>query len=270
MNTKNALISFTILLFCCISCKDKSEESSPPTDISISKTSTYELLPASTNIATLDATDPDDTKFTFSLVAGDGSEDNHLFEIKAAILKIKTVLKFADSNTRNIRVKVSDGHSSFEKAFSIEIKELASPYPKVSSGSFENNELMPLEFGAENGNISPDLLIENVPAETQTMAITMEDLDLNNVLHWVVWNIPKDKTMIKKNENWVNGGIDGKCEYGDSYTGPFPPSVHKYKITVYFLDSAVDLAAKDGLKIFSGMTAKHIAQTSIIGKYKPN
>lgn len=259
---------YILLISCFIfSCGDK-EEAIRIAAINLTNETLYEKLPANTTVASL-STDIADNTITFRLVEGEGDTNNADFEIKGTILKTRKILQFADGNSRSIRIQAKDGMNTYDEVINIAINEFAGTYPSISSPSFENNQLMPRGFGADFGNVSPDLNITDIPESTVSMLLTMNDLDDGNGYHWAVWNISSTKMKIIKNESWTNGVIVGDNNYGTGYVGPFPPNTHRYEITVYFLNTNLTLEAKDYFSLATTIPGKVIAQTSMIGKYKP-
>lgn len=241
-----------------------------PTQINLTNTSIYERLPANSNVATL-STDILDSSPNFRLVNGEGDTNNGDFVIKGTILQTTKRLQFSDGVNRSIRVQVTANMETFEKAINIQVNEFVGTYPRVTSPSFKNNEEMPREFGMNNGNVSPDLDIMDVPSNTVSMVISMNDLDDGNSYHWVVWNIPPDKVKFQRRESETLGGniVVGNNSFGTGYTGPFPPRVHRYQTSVFFLSGTLDLTPSDFQTLLPKMTGKVIAQASIIGKYTP-
>lgn len=271
MNKNNLKSVFSLplllaLLFLQVGCG--SDDIQGPTRISLSNTTIYEQLPANTNVATL-STDAMDGTISFRLIAGEGDTHNSDFVIKGTILQTRTKLIHADGANRSIRIQVSDGMGTYEEAITIVLNPFVGTYPTLNSPSFDNNNRMPKEFGADNGNVSPDLEIMDVPDNTVSILLTMIDLDDGNGFHWTVWNIPSSKTRISRNEPWTPDVIVGGNNYGTGYTGPFPPNEHRYQITTYFLSETLSLESADFQILIPTITGKVIAQSSLIGKYRP-
>ncbi len=101
-----------------------------PTDILLSDNTIEEGLPTGTLIGELSTIDPDpEDEHTYTLVEGDGDEDNGLFVIEGDQLLSNQMFEFGVQNTSSIRVQSSDGDASFEKTFLIMIIE--KPVSKV-------------------------------------------------------------------------------------------------------------------------------------------
>lgn len=114
---------------------------------------------------------------------------------------------------------------------------------KVSSNSFQNNTLMPLEnayMACGGKNLSPDLKWEDIPEGTKSFAIIVHDPDaprVNGWYHWLVVDIPADKTSVEKGEK-IAGARELRNDFQETnYGGPCPPSgQHRYNFVVYALD----------------------------------
>ncbi|MER6505426.1 YbhB/YbcL family Raf kinase inhibitor-like protein [Nonomuraea sp. NPDC001636] len=97
-------------------------------------------------------------------------------------------------------------------------------------------------------NESPPLAWSGGPAGTRGYALVMRDLDNNNLIHWVIYDIPADVTSLPQNvehayrptapagarQIYYRGSAS---LYG--YQGPCSPwSVNTYQFTVHALDRA--------------------------------
>ena len=243
-------------------------EAKTPTSINLSNDIIYEKLPSGTVIGEL-STDLTVTGIKYKIVSGEGDTDNSDFVIVGNLLKTLSIFEYAEGNSKTVRVEATNKTKTYEQALIVNLNEFTGTYPSISSPSFNDNELMPTNFGADNGNVSPDLDIMDVPANTVSMVLTMVDIDFFNSFHWLVWNIPPDKTTIGQNESWPSGTVVGDNDLGTGYIGPFPPSVHRYVITVYFLSEDIDLSPSNFAQIPNKVAGKILAQISITGKYEP-
>jgi Raf kinase inhibitor-like YbhB/YbcL family protein len=139
----------------------------------------------------------------------------------------------------------------------------------IKSPAFKHNELIPSTYTCDGSNISPALSIEDMPANTRSLAIVMDDPDApkGTFDHWVMWNIHPSST-IAENSTPGTQGRNGKGE--NKYTGPCPPSgTHHYHFKVYALDTELSLTAGADKKALEKAMEGHIvAQGELIGKYK--
>ena len=147
---------------------------------------------------------------------------------------------------------------------------------KLESSSFENGGTIPKKFGYKNGNVSPSLIISNVPESAKSLALIMDDPDAMGAVgkvwvHWVLWNISKDVEKIDENSIPENS-IEGKTDFGEiGYGGPAPPDKeHTYIFKLYALDITLDLSTESTKQELENSMKDHIIAESILeGKYAP-
>ena len=94
-----------------------------PTDIALSNSSVAEGTASDTAVGTLSATDADaDDSATFTLVDGDGADDNGSFSIDGTTLKLGFVPDYDTKNSYSVRVRCTDGGGlTYDEAFTIGI-----------------------------------------------------------------------------------------------------------------------------------------------------
>jgi len=113
----------------------------------------------------------------------------------------------------------------------------------VYSPNFENNGRIPDKYTCVGEDVNPSLIIENIPNETKSLAIIVDDPDAHSKtwVHWVVWNINPTREI---KENSVPG-TEGLNDFNEHrYRGPCPPKgsgVHRYFFKVYALDAKLDI-----------------------------
>ncbi len=139
----------------------------------------------------------------------------------------------------------------------------------VKSPVFKSNDYIPAKYGCDQSNINPPLQIENLPANTKTVALIMDDPDApkGTFVHWVVWNI-KPNASIDEDKNPGTEGKNGKGE--NKYTGPCPPSgTHHYHFKVYALDTELNLPkSNDKEGLLKAMKDHIIGQGELVGLFK--
>ena len=93
-----------------------------------------------TIVRTLTATDSDTTDFTFSLVAGDGTNDrnNSSFTISGTQLLVNGTIDYETTPTLNIYVQASDGTNTFAKALTVNVNDV-NELPVISSTSIASD-----------------------------------------------------------------------------------------------------------------------------------
>lgn len=140
----------------------------------------------------------------------------------------------------------------------------------VSSPAFAEGEQIPQQYTCDGENINPPLKIENLPEDTETLAIIIEDPDAPNGTfdHWVVWNV--NPYLEHVNEH-VTPGVEGKNSFGKHhYGGPCPPDgEHRYFFRIYALNESLDLDPESGKKeLLNAMKGKVLASGELMGRYK--
>ncbi len=108
---------------------------------------------------------------------------------------------------------------------------------------------MPAKYACRGDNISPEVRIENVPANARSLVLIVDDPDAPMGLwtHWLVWNLPADTASIPEGKP-PSGARQGKNSFGNSrYDGPAPPSgTHRYFFHLYALDTVLSLSPGAG------------------------
>jgi Raf kinase inhibitor-like YbhB/YbcL family protein len=141
---------------------------------------------------------------------------------------------------------------------------------KLSSSAFDDNGSIPSEYTCDGGDISPPLFFSNAPENTISLALIVDDPDapMGTWVHWLVWNIPANKTGFSQGENITYP--QGKNDFGNfDYGGPCPPSgTHRYFFKLYALDTTLKLnkgSTKNQLE--SAMSGHILEEAQLIGIY---
>lgn len=134
---------------------------------------------------------------------------------------------------------------------------------QLKSPVFHNNGVIPPQYTREGDNVNPELRLDGVPDGTRSLALIMEDLDASDGFdNWVMWNIPP-RDRIAENSS---PGAQGRNSLNENkYCGPCPTSgVHRYRFTVYALDTRLDLPITTNKKLLLDAMQGHIiAQTEL-------
>jgi len=147
---------------------------------------------------------------------------------------------------------------------------------KIKSNAFENGGEIPRKYGYKNGNTSPPLEISDVPPNTKSLALIMDDPDAMGAVgkiwvHWVVWNIDPSVNQIQENEV-PSGSIQGKTDFGETaYGGPAPPDKeHTYIFKLYALDESLSIQnGATKAEVEEAMKNHVIGETKLEGRYAP-
>lgn len=142
---------------------------------------------------------------------------------------------------------------------------------KVTSSAFQEGGTIPEKFSKNGQNVSPELRIENIPAEAKSLALIVDDPDapVGLFTHWLAWNIDPRTTDIAEG-SVPDGAVQGKNDFGESgYGGPQPPSgTHRYYFKVLALDKTLDL--KPGAKrkeVDAAIKGHVVGQGQLMGRY---
>ncbi len=130
-------------------------ENHVPTDILLSNDTIYENSPINTRIGTLSTVDEDSGEiFTYTLVDGEGSDDNASFNIYQNNLRSSTVFNYEVDNSLSVRIRSTDLFGAWiEKPFTISVLDRNDP-PVAADDEFETNRNEPLV-------IDSSVLLEN-------------------------------------------------------------------------------------------------------------
>ena len=132
-----------------------------------------------------------------------------------------------------------------------------SEFSILSSDFNEGNEI-PKEFGYKFENKEPNLDFKNIPENTKSIALIMDDPDAMAAVGkiWVHWLQYFDYPL----KNLI---IEGKTDFGEiGYGGPAPPNGrHTYIFKAYALDFSPDL--KEG---YSKQELEDVMEGHIIAK----
>lgn len=142
----------------------------------------------------------------------------------------------------------------------------------IFSPRFKNSEEIPKEFTCEGDNFNPPLTFSDIPQNTKSLALVVEDPDapVGIWYHWLLYNISPETNHIDENskpdeaiEGLANGGTPG-------YEGPCPPNprAHKYIFTLYALDQVFTLPKDTDVPTFREAIKEHIIEEStLMGVY---
>ena len=147
---------------------------------------------------------------------------------------------------------------------------------KLTSSAFTDNSIIPKKFGYNHGNFSPPLNIEDVPINTKSLVLIMDDPDAMSAVgkiwtHWIVYNISPNSTNIP--ENFIpENSIQGITDFGEiGYGGPAPPDKeHTYFFKLFALDIILEpCQGISKIEIENKIRNNIIKESVLKGKYAP-
>ena len=147
----------------------------------------------------------------------------------------------------------------------------------IESTAFPDGGIVPDKYSFRGGNTQPDFKISNAPAETQSFAIILHDIDVaiggdtGDVLHWVAFNIPGTTKEISEGK-LPEGSVTGKNMRDNNYMGPGAPPgprYHHYVFEFYALSEKLDLPATASRpELLAAMKGKVIAKAAYVGRFR--
>ncbi|HEY2858484.1 MAG TPA: YbhB/YbcL family Raf kinase inhibitor-like protein [Steroidobacteraceae bacterium] len=146
----------------------------------------------------------------------------------------------------------------------------------VESKAFEDGGIVPLKYSFYGANTMPDFKLSNLPANTQSIAIILHDLDVapafnpDDNLHWLAWNLPATAPVVQIEEGKLpEGAVNGR---GRPYMGmgaPNGPRYHHYAFEFYALNAKLDLPATAGRpELLEAMKGKVLAKAAYVGRFR--
>ncbi|HSH55616.1 MAG TPA: YbhB/YbcL family Raf kinase inhibitor-like protein [Candidatus Limnocylindrales bacterium] len=139
----------------------------------------------------------------------------------------------------------------------------------ISSPAFNQDEPIPLKYTGLGENISPPLVFADIPDETKSFILIVEDQDATPQpwIHWLVFNIPHATHEVAEStiplggtEGLANGGTPG-------YEGPnqvYFKGVHSYNFKLYALDMVLTIPVNsDKHQVLEAATGHIIAEATL-------
>jgi len=122
---------------------------------------------------------------------------------------------------------------------------------KVTSSEIQQNGFLPEQYTCYGENINPPLKIENVPENTKSFLIIIQNLSTPNSewINWVIWNIPPETTEIKANADIPLATVGLNSFLENNYSGPCPSNqTHEIQISVYALKDVLFLNSESSFQ----------------------
>jgi Raf kinase inhibitor-like YbhB/YbcL family protein len=174
-----------------------------------------------------------------------------------ALLIFAVLLLLSCTPPVNQEAGMQEGH--------IEVVEM-----KILSPDFGNNKNIPIKFTCDGEDVNPELIFSNIPAETQTLILYIDDPDApaGTWIHWLLYDIP---VISKIPENTVpSGATKGRSSWNKlNYGGPCPPQgTHRYFFKLIALDKELYLDEGSSIEQVKVAMKDHVlAEAELIGLY---
>ena len=174
---------------------------------------------------------------------------------------------------------VRAGHSKL----AIVQPDVAGGVPRIdlSSPAFADGARLPERFTADGTGVSPPLVWGDVPPETASLALVVEDPDApspNPLVHALVWNLPPGERRLAEGDIMAdgNGGADGRDVGRNSYLAegwlpPDPPTghgAHDYVFQLFALAHTPELGSSPGRSsVADALRGNVLAAGLLVGTY---
>lgn len=142
----------------------------------------------------------------------------------------------------------------------------------VESHAFGQGAAIPLNYTCIGEDVSPPLIISELPIGTKSLAIIFDDPDapMGTFVHWIAWNIdPSDSILDEGAHVAMKQGMNDFGRQG--YRGPCPPAgkIHHYFFKIYALDTMLDLPDGSTKKELEASMSGHIlGQGELMGVFQ--
>ncbi len=151
----------------------------------------------------------------------------------------------------------------------------------LASTALKPNGIIPAYFTCDGAGISPPLNWCDVPPNTQSLALIIDDPDAPDPgapartwVHWLVYNIPP--TIDGLAEGAAGQGLLAQIKQGINdwqrreYGGPCPPrGRHRYFHKLYALDTVLpELSVPTKTNLERAMRGHVLAQTELVATYE--
>lgn len=125
----------------------------------------------------------------------------------------------------------------------------------LTTSAFADGAVVPNKYTQAGDQVSPALSWTGAPDSAKSFVLVMHDIDVasgptgEDVLHWLVWNIPGNATSLPEGVPQGGEQPNGMRQIsvsGPYYRGPGAPAtgpLHHYVFELYALDMTIDVPA---------------------------
>jgi Raf kinase inhibitor-like YbhB/YbcL family protein len=142
----------------------------------------------------------------------------------------------------------------------------------VFSPAFEANGPIPSKYTCDGWGVSPPLEWKDVPDETKSVAILVDDPDSSDkpFLHWLVTDLPPELRKLGEGGALPRDSNVAESDAGTaSYYGPCPVSgQHHYRFHVYALDTTIGRRPESREDFLSAIDGHVLDEGELIAVYE--
>ncbi|MFA5250033.1 MAG: YbhB/YbcL family Raf kinase inhibitor-like protein [Parachlamydiales bacterium] len=138
----------------------------------------------------------------------------------------------------------------------------------LTSPAFKTGQPIPLKYAYHSENLSPPLIISEIPKGAKSLVLIVDDPDApsGRWVHWVLFDLP----LVHEIKEGGYLGKRGLNSFGFvQYGGPAPPDgEHRYFFKLYALDLFLNLKEGAALKEVEESLPGHIiAYAELMGRF---
>ncbi len=155
----------------------------------------------------------------------------------------------------------------------------------LTSPGFADGGPIPVKYSQPGEEVSPPLAWSGVPDSTVSFVLVVHDINapaggMDDVLHWLVWNIPGTARALAEAVPQGPQLPDGTRQIsvtGPYYRGPAAPAtgpVHHYVFELYALDAMLDVPAVGAAPaatrtaVFAAMGGHVRGKAAVVGLFR--
>ncbi|MFD1566908.1 YbhB/YbcL family Raf kinase inhibitor-like protein [Halolamina litorea] len=150
----------------------------------------------------------------------------------------------------------------------------------LTATAFADGGTIPARYTCEGGDVNPELTIDGVPDDAETLALVVDDPDAGDqpYVHWLLWNVPVSTTTIPRSVSkterppFAEGARQGTNSAGEiGYMGPCPPvgdEPHRYRFRLSAVGTTLDLDAGAGRgELDDALSGAVVDEVTLTGRY---
>ena len=140
---------------------------------------------------------------------------------------------------------------------------------RLTSPAFAYGRRIPPRFTCDGEEVSPPLVVKDLPPGTISLTLMMEDVDVagGTWTHWMVFDLPPIGEMAEGVGDLGTPGVNSWRRIG--YGGPCPPSgIHRYLFRVFALNDTLRLPERSGkAEILAALEGHILGEAILMGRY---
>lgn len=143
----------------------------------------------------------------------------------------------------------------------------------LRSPAFTDGTEIPAEYTVDGRNVSPPLEWDDVPPGTRSLALLVEDPDVEPTpwIHWLIVDLPPDTTNLPEGVGKLPKGVFGTNDWNHTgYGGPSPPrGRHHYVFKLFALDREIHKDEPTKYDLDRALSSAIVlAEAKLVGTYQ--